>query len=226
MRCIQPLVAWSASRLNRNGKRNIVFRPEAGALYRPLGLPCGTCVACLLERSRQWAVRCTHEASLSESNCFVTLTYDDEHLPWASSLYGRDVQLFLKRLRKEFSDETIRYFLCGEYGERFGRPHYHLLLFGFDFSDKVILGSRRGQSIWRSPCLERLWPYGRSEIGSVTFESAAYVARYVMKKQVKRDAVDELREPEFIRMSLKPGVGVPWIEKFFKEVYLQRPSRD
>lgn len=151
------------------------------------------------------------------SNCFVTLTYDDAHLPELGSLDRTAVPLFMKRLRKAIAPERVRYFQCGEYGDIGGRPHYHLLLFGYDFPDR--LQSR--ESAWRSEQLEKLWPAGRSEIGELTFESAAYVARYVMKKVRGHDSdwYYQGREPEFASMSRNPGIGASWYEKYAGEVY-------
>lgn len=181
-----------------------------------------------------WAVRCMHEASLYENNCFLTLTYDEAHLPENGSLDKRDFQLFMKRLRREVIPNEvakIRYYHCGEYGAAFGRPHYHAALFGFDFPDKVVWTIRKDYPTWRSPRLERLWPHGQSELGSVTFESAAYVARYIMKKVVGPMAFEHytvvdletgegfIREPEYTTMSRRPGIGKGWFEKFGKEVY-------
>lgn len=181
-----------------------------------------------------WAVRCMHEASLYENNCFLTLTYDEAHLPDNGSLDKRDFQLFMKRLRREVIPNEvakIRYYHCGEYGAAFGRPHYHAALFGFDFPDKVVWTIRKDYPTWRSPRLERLWPYGQSELGSVTFESAAYVARYIMKKVIGPMAFEHytvvdletgegfIREPEYTTMSRRPGIGKGWFEKFRKEVY-------
>jgi len=195
-----------------------------------MDLPCGQCVGCRLERSRQWAVRCMHEAQLHESNLFLTLTYSDENLPPHGGLFYRDFQLFMKRLRK--SQPSARFYMCGEYGDQFKRPHYHACLFGVDFLDKVPHGkSPSGELLYRSPTLEKLWPLGHSSIGSVTFESAAYVARYVMKKVTgslaetayKRVDPDtgEIHQvpPEFCRMSLKPGIGSKWLEKYQSDVY-------
>lgn len=224
MACFRPLPAWQFYD-KVNGRMSVTLDRRKGYYDLPLSLPCGGCDGCLLERSRQWAVRCMHEASLSLRNCFITLTYADEHLPPRGSLCKKDFQDFLKRLRKEFSDDRIRYFHCGEYGARFGRPHYHACLFGFDFPDKVLLGERKGFPVWRSPTLERLWSFGRSEIGSVSFESAAYVARYVLKKQVHSKPVrDELSgeivglAPEYITMSRRPGIGREWFEKYKDDI--------
>lgn len=221
MACFHPLHGFKARKLNPSGKRAVVFNPRDGYHDLPMSVPCGQCVGCRLERSRQWAMRCVHEASLHEDNCFITLTYANEHLPPDGSLDKRAFQLFMKRLRKRFSDERIRYYHCGEYGDRYGRPHYHACLFGFDFADKVAWTVRAGFPVWRSPDLEILWPFGNSEIGSVTFESAAYVARYIMKKITGNGAAAHYgpRTPEYTTMSRRPGIGRPWFDRYGSEVY-------
>lgn len=201
-------------------------------ISRTLSLPCGQCVGCRLERSRQWAMRCLHEAKLHENNCFITLTYSDEHLPNDRSLHYRDFQLFMKKLRKKFGSK-IRFYMCGEYGEKFDRPHFHACIFGFDFPDrKYWKQTGSGSKLYRSEELEKLWKYGFSSIGDVNFESAAYVARYIMKKvtgQGKHDqhykftdlSTGEVLEkkPEFNKMSLKPGIGYEWFKKYKSDVY-------
>lgn len=193
-------------------------------------LPCGRCIGCRLERSRQWAIRCVHEASLYERNCFITLTFAPEHLPKSGSLDKRDFQLFMKRLRKRFGS-GVRYFHCGEYGEKMGRPHYHACLFNFDFADRELWSVRDGVRLFTSEILSSLWPFGFSTIGDVTFESAAYVARYVTKKITGPVAEDHYwrydqktgecydLQPEYITMSRRPGIGRPWIEKYQSDVY-------
>ncbi|AXH74125.1 MAG: replication initiator protein [Microviridae sp.] len=181
MPCFKPLDAWRDPS-NPSGK--LIFSYNAKRCGSPapdLKVPCGQCVGCRLERSRQWAIRCVHEASLHKKNCFITLTYNDEHLPENSSLDYRVFQLFMKRLRKKYGD-NIRFYMCGEYGENFGRPHFHACLFNHDFSDKKLWKTVNKMPLFRSAELEELWPFGFSSIGSVTFESAAYVARYIMKK--------------------------------------------
>lgn len=164
-----------------------------------------------------------HEAALYPANCFLTLTYGDDWLPPDGSLRRRDFQLFMKRLRRYLDGSVVRYYQCGEYGDRFGRPHYHSLLFGYDFPDKIPWSVRSGRPVWRSRALEALWPFGLSEIGSVTYESAAYVARYVMKKVRGDPAAVEAayggREPPYSTMSRKPGIGKAWLDKFGCEVY-------
>ncbi len=214
------------------------FRSPSGAIvfsrHQSIGLemtvPCGQCIGCRLERSRQWAVRCMHEASLHEDTCFITLTYSDEFLPRFGSLLMDDWQKFFKRLRRRF-DVRIRFFGCGEYGELSLRPHYHALLFGLDFPDKVLWAVRGAHQVFRSPSLEKVWPYGQSEIGACTFESAAYVARYCVKKvtgskaRAHYECVDPetgefgSRLPEFATMSRRPGLGSGWFEEFGAEVY-------
>lgn len=188
-------------------------------------LPCGRCRYCRLEHSRQWAVRCFHEASLYEKNCFVTLTYAPEHVPAHGSLDYSHPVLFMKRLRERFGPQ-IRSFGCAEYGEKFLRPHYHLCLFNFDFSDKKPLSKKTKNPLYISDSLSDLWTFGHHSIGAFSFETAAYVARYVTKKitgPAARDhyeVVDELGEvherlPErSICVSRRPGLGRGWYDKY------------
>lgn len=169
-------------------------------------------------------MRCLHESELHSENCFITLTYDDKHLPSDRSLpvyQGGDFQLFMKRLRKANSGKTIRFFSCGEYGEKLDRPHYHACLFGFDFKDKYLWSSRNGFSLFRSSELDVLWGKGHALIGEVTFESAAYVARYIMKK-ITGDGANEHyngRRPEYTTMSRRPGIGKAWFDRYRSDVY-------
>lgn len=183
-----------------------------------ISIPCGNCMGCRLERSRQWALRCMDEASLYEDNCFVTLTYNEDHLPSDGSLNRKHVQNFLKRLRKRFQGLKIRTFYCGEYGENLGRPHYHLILFNLDFKDKYYWKTVNEFTYYRSSILEELWPYGNSVVGDCTFESCAYVARYCCKKINGSKANEHYKGklPEFCQASLKPGIGNAWIEKYGK----------
>lgn len=233
MSCVRPLRGYLSRTRNPSGKRSVVFDSVKGFADRPVTVPCGQCIGCRLERSRQWAVRCMHEASLHDDNAFVTLTYEDEHLPRFGSLDRKAFPLFMKRLRKLEDGKRIRYFYCGEYGDRSNRPHYHGLLFGFDFRDKVLHTFRGDHAVYRSETLERLWPFGLSEVGTVTFDSAAYVARYITKKVTGDEemvaahycgvdgATGELgtKEVEFCGMSRRPGIGREWYERFGCEVY-------
>lgn len=171
-----------------------------------------------------------HERQMYDDACFVTLTYEGGQLPGPSLIY-RHFQLFMKKLRRH-SVQRPRFFMCGEYGDRYGRPHFHACLFGVSFPDRVYLRTLpSGFKIYRSPTLESLWDKGYSSVGDVSFESAAYVARYCMKKVTGNNAaihynrVDDRTgeevdiEPEFAHMSLKPGLGANWFEKYGREVY-------
>lgn len=166
-------------------------------------------------------MRCVHEASLYERNCFITLTYNDEHVPPGGGLQVKDFQDFMKRLRFRYGS-GIRFFHCGEYGEKFSRPHYHACLFNFDFPDKELWKNERDVKLYRSEALEDLWEdRGFCTVGDVTFESAAYVARYITKKVTgdRADAHYGDRRPEYTTMSRRPGIGKGWFERFASDVF-------
>lgn len=220
MPCYSPLHAYKG-KSNNAEKIKLVFRRPDSWRGETIDLPCGQCVGCRLERSRQWAVRCMHEASLYSDNSFLTLTYSDQNLPSNSSLVKSDFQDFMKRLRKSIAPKRVRYYHCGEYGSLFKRPHYHALLFGHDFADKRVFSSTDKHSLYTSDTLSMLWPAGFSIIGEVTFESAAYVARYVMKKVTGDRASEHYagRQPEYTTMSRRPGIGQGWYAKFKADVY-------
>ena len=231
MPCYHPITAWYSASKNPSGKRSLVFAPSGG-LGTPLAINCGQCIGCRLERARQWSIRCIHEASLHESSSFITLTYDDDRLPEYGFLRRVDLQLFLKRLRKSLVPRRVRFFACGEYGDRTFRPHYHVLLFGWDFiSDRTRYKGEGDSTLYTSESLSSLWGHGQCLIGAVTLQSAGYVARYSMKKitgplaETHYSFVDrrtgELlrRPPEFIQMSLKPGIGKGWLDQFKSDVY-------
>lgn len=194
---------------------------------------CGQCLGCRLNRSLSWAMRITHESTLHESafgNCFVTLTYDDEHLPHPPTLHKTHFQKFVKRLRKHFP-QKIRYFHCGEYGDETRRPHYHACLFNVSFPDQALWKNDDGIYTFTSPTLEKLWPYGFSTIGELNFETAAYVSRYCLKKVTGNQAdahyeyicpytgeITQL-EPEYVTMSLKPGIGKDFFDKYSSDFF-------
>lgn len=215
MPCSQPLHGFMAVKQNASGKRSIVFDPVKGFSDKPVEVSCKSCLGCRLDRSREWAVRCVHEASMYERNCFITLTFNDENQGVLQDLDVRDFQLFMKRLRKRFG-AGIRFFACGEYGEKFSRPHHHACLFNFDFPDRVLWQCRNGINLYRSAELEKLWEYGFSTVGDVTFESAAYVARYLLKKVLgtAADAHYAGKRPEFTHMSRRPGIARSWYERY------------
>lgn len=206
-------------------------------------VPCGFCIECRGGYARGWAIRCWHEAQLHEcvcagvcvkplehgGSCFGTLTYDDDHLPEHGSLEKREFQLFMKRLRQFVLPRKVRFYGAGEYGDRTCRPHYHFLVFGYMPNDRCPLGVSKGFPLYSSSELGVLWQMGMSSVGEVSFGSASYVARYVMKKvdqvgKKKKYSCDpetgDLHEiePEFSTMSRRRGLGHGWYEKFGEEV--------
>lgn len=225
MTCYHPIVLYPS----RKGINPKTGKIPLGGLIKgdPLKgqkIPCGRCIGCRLEYSRQWAVRCVHESKMHINNSFLTLTYNDENLTWGNerpTLYPPDLQLFMKRLRKQ-TGEGVKFFACGEYGEKNQRPHYHMCLFGHDFEDKVIYSKRKGITNYESETLNRIWGNGTCIIGDVNFETSAYVARYIMEKKTGPKAEYYEREkiiPEFVRMSRRPGIGASWYEKNKGDVY-------
>lgn len=210
----------------------MVITPYFGPSDVRYTIPCGKCVGCRVDRSREWSTRCVHEASLHNANSFITLTFSDENLPDDYSVHVRDMQLFMKRVRK-VCGSGIRFFACGEYGDANRRPHYHAILFGTDFSmDRYLWRQNyRGEFLWRSPTLEKLWPFGYSEIGTVTASSASYCARYIFKKVTGEMAESHykfihplhghevVQNPEFVTMSRRPGLGSEWFDRFRCDVY-------
>lgn len=237
MACFSPLKGYYSATKNKSGKRSVVFSRSGALVDMPVELPCGQCIGCRLERSRQWAMRCVHEASLHPDNIFITLTYDNENLPPHGSLYYRHYQLFMKRLLVHTARHTdrplgVRFYMCGEYGESFGRPHYHAILFNYDLPDKKLWKLERGNPLYTSQTLTDLWTHGHTSVGSVTFESAAYVARYIMKKVTGPAAENHYntidpetgevlaeRTPEFTNMSRRPGIAAKWFDKYMDDVF-------
>lgn len=221
MPCFHPLTAWRAPPGLSFRRSEITFTDPCDPRCQVLKIPCGQCIGCRLERSRQWAIRCVHEAQLHDSNCFLTLTYNEENLPNDLSLNPKHMVDFLKRFRKSVEPLRIRFLQCGEYGSINFRPHHHCLIFGYDFPDREVFGKSISGYIYRSERLEKLWPFGFSSIGDVTFDSAAYVARYVLKK-VTGDSADlhyHGRHPEYITMSRRPGIASDWFDLYGKSVY-------
>jgi hypothetical protein len=231
MGCFYPLKGWRSRHLNASGKHSVTFSVGDAFLDLPVELACGQCAGCRLDRSKAWAIRCCHEASLHKENSFITLTYSDEYQP--VSVKQVDFQLFMKRLRKSVLPKKIRFYSCGEYGSEGGRAHYHAIIFGYAFPDRYLFQVRKGIRLYRSPELERVWPYGFSTVGDVTFDSAAYVARYILKKINGVMAENHYKRvnyitgevvnvtPEYTTMSRKPGIAHDWMRKFYSDVYTQ-----
>lgn len=263
MSCYNPLRAKILG-IDSNGKKILKIIPasdfkEDDSSY--ISLPCGRCIGCRLKYSRQWADRCMAEASYHDSNVFLTLTYNDEHLPdrlvkevdvfdedgdYVSTseelspfhpLVKRDLQLFIKRLRKRFPKQHIRYFACGEYGPSTHRPHFHLLLFGLRLPDlqyfktdtegHVFSTSETIKELWYRECDKGVQDIGQRSAGfhiisDVNWSTCAYVARYIMKKQFGQnsDIYEKLNfPPEFTLMSRRPGIGRQYYEDHAKDIY-------
>lgn len=216
--------------------------------YEMQKIPCGICPTCRMDQSKEWAMRCMMEAENFQNNWFITLTYDDEHKPydeqrttskgityeddgtWNGYLEKKDFSAFMKRLReywsREYEHEGIRFFACGEYGGKTARPHYHTIIFNLPIPTeelKVIKVTRNGNILYTHPEIERLWGKGLISIGAVTLESAAYVARYSLKKRTGKRAEEYYAErgqtPEFTLMSRRPGIARDYYEKMKLEMY-------
>lgn len=195
-------------------------------------VPCGQCIGCRVDRSQQWATRIIHETRFHRENSFLTLTYADEHIPVGGTLHLPDLQKFMKRLRRRLQPKPLRFFACGEYGEKLQRPHYHLILFGHVFPDrKTHSKNAQGDQTWTSQELTDIWGLGHCLIGSVTWKSAAYTARYILKKINGDQAHEHYQKcskttgeiyqlkPEFIVMSRRPGIGAKFFDKFGSDLY-------
>lgn len=212
-----------------------MFRRNHGFVDKTITVPCGACIGCRIDRSRMWAIRCVHESKLHDWNCSLTLTYDDDHLPNDLSLRKIDVQKFIRSLRDK--GYTFRYFAVGEYGDDSRRPHYHILMFGVDFHEdrKRHKKSKAGHQMYTSATVTDTWGKGHCLIGSLTYASAAYAARYVMKKQTGQSEKAMQHEmytrydsitgevwqvvPEFLLMSRNPGLGSGWYDKYKKDAF-------
>lgn len=218
--------------------------PASMGLIPGIQLPCRQCIGCKLNYSTEWAARCIHETKSHFYNCWITLTYDDEHLPYGGTLYRPHVTTFLRTTRKAstriknagsiLADRVgrLRYFYSGEYGEKKRRPHYHLCLFGLQMSDlEYEKQTELGHKLYTSKLARQLWPHGDHIIGELTYETAAYTARYITKKitgqlaEKHYETIDKTTgeiiqlQPEFSGMSTNPGIGHDWYEKYHKDVH-------
>ena len=262
MPCYHPIRAYDVTPKYSDcqSKRTIIFRPNS-VLEQDLishgcalEIPCGQCIGCRLEYSRQWANRCMLELQYHDSAYFVTLTYDDAHLPKTFShdpdtgevlspvatLHSRHLQLFLKLVRRHFPDDNIRFFGCGEYGSNTLRPHYHVILFGLHLNDlELYKRSVLDYNYFNSESLSRCWIDGATGesrgyvvVGAVSWDTCAYVARYILKKQrgATKSIYEDLGiEPEFSRMSRKPGIGRQFYDDHpeiwqFDKINIRTPS--
>lgn len=230
--CYRPIRAFKG----RDGVATLARRQ--GWSDRAFAVACGQCIGCRLARAQSWAIRAVHESMMHSSSVFLTLTYDQAHVPDDGSVDVRTWQLFAKKVRKELG--PFRFLHCGEYGGRSYRPHYHALLFGVEFPDALCVETASdGSRLYWSDQVARLWRKGQHRLGAVTMQSAAYVARYVTAKASRnartwdgvayyeeryRRVDDETGEefyvrPEYSTMSRRPGLGATWFEKYWRDVF-------
>lgn len=218
MQCIKPLKAS----FDENG--NITFsKKQADPQYVPFAFSCRKCLPCRLNIAREKAIRCYHESKMHADNIFLTLTYDDAHLesPW---LIYSHFQTFMKDLRSHVAYKNplngpIPVMVTGEYGEKNKRPHWHALLFNYapPDSEKKYL-TDLDEQVYTSKTLSEIWDRGALEFGSVTLESAGYVARYAAKKLVH--GPDQLHDYHPLhKTSSKNALGRSWIEKYYKHTF-------
>lgn len=225
MTCYHPKPGYRSNQFGPSGKRLVVFCRDESRVAE-LSIPCGKCVGCFLDRSRQWAMRCMHEASLYERNSAVTLTFSGEGLSRVcptGSLSRSVFSLFMKRLRKAALHDGIKFFHAAEYGGKNFRPHHHALLFNCDFDDKVpFFKTAAGSQQYTSAALTELWGHGHATVGDLNFKSAAYVARYCLKK-AEGQVLPANLEPEFCSMSrggrTGRGVGFNWYQRYKNDCF-------
>lgn len=205
MSCLYPIDAWRSATINESGKRPLTFRRSDGLAHTAMQVPCGKCLGCQADKALSWALRCYHESSQYNQNCFVTLTYDDEHLP--PHLLKDDLQKFIKEVRRT---HEVRYYACGEYGSKTNRPHYHLLMFGQDFKNGSEI--QIDDELYTAPYLSETWNKGMVCVADFTMATACYVAGYVSKK-IGRDDDDS-----FHLMSRRPGIGFDWLRRYYGDI--------
>ena len=220
MDCTRPLQGW------RSQGGRVVTQRSQGYRDRPVTVSCGMCMGCRIARSRDWALRCMHEAQMHSTNCFITLTYDDEHLPKDGSLKVAHWQKFARKVRKRIG--PFRFLHSGEYGDINGRPHYHACIFGIDFNrgewsrfkERKQKWTGETHTLYTSKLLDSLWNMGHASVGDLTYGSAGYVARYVMKKQMGKSAsVYGDKKPPYCTMSRRPGIGYEWFQKYHGDIF-------
>lgn len=252
MSCTSPL--W---RLPMPSGRALITRymekPEpyldkkSGELVEPHQINCGQCRSCRIAHAREWANRCVMEQVTSNKgeSWFLTLTYDDDHLPVIGdalrpSVYAKDMEKFIHDLRqhyaRKYNVDGIRYFYAAEYGDKTCRPHYHMLVYNLPLLDlKPYKVTYNHDDLYTSETLTGLWKNGYVVIGELSWNSACYTARYTMKKLTGTAAEDYVRagvEPEFQRCSNRPGLGSLYFERNKDKIYkndqiiLPAPSKD
>ncbi len=215
---------------------------ESGECIEAIFVPCGKCTECRLAKSREWANRCCLEALEHplETNWFLTLTYNDDHIESTVknpdtdiptySLVKEHMQEFMKNLRAywkyHYNHDGIRFYGAGEYGLE-GRPHYHILVFNLPYLDDHLTFYKKnmdGDFLFKSDLLSKeIWKRGFVVVGNFNWHTAAYTARYVMKKRKGKDANEYYEnagvDPEFALMSRRPGIGVDYFSGYYEDIY-------
>lgn len=240
MPCYTPLKGYKSP---ENG--GLIFKRPSNSPPQTLEVACGQCLGCRIDRTRMWAARIVHHASMQSiehGSSFVTLTYRDpadctpkqfangQYVPDDGSLNKKHFKDFAKRLRKHFPKQKISYYHCGEYGDENSRPHYHACIFNVDFDDTRVYYEQEGRHTYTSETLDKLWGYGFTTTAPLTYDNAAYTAGYIHKKITGKKARDHyLRcdeygvaywlQPEYTTMSLKPAIGKEWYEKYKDDVF-------
>lgn len=186
-------------------------------------VPCGRCIACRLSKAHDWSVRGMLELYCHDKASFVTLTYDDAHLPKNLSLDRKCFSDWVKRFREDLRQKGIfiRVLASGEYGDRSHRPHYHAIVYGFDFPDREPLYRVKGVQYYTSPLLSKKWKFGNHVIGEANKTTIAYCAKYVLKKVTGDKAKQHYgdREPEFAYYPNSPALGLTFFQKFTSDLY-------
>ena len=244
MACYHPLkAAWYGELTEKGKKKYILENPEYEYIspIETIEIPCGKCIGCRIDYSKEWATRCMLEAKNYKYNAFITLTYNEENVRHTEginietgetvdrlTLHPEDITKFMKDLRRywkyHYNEDNIKFYLCGEYGETTGRPHYHIIAFNLHIRDlEPFFINKNKDQIYLSETINKIWKMGQTSIGEVTWQSCSYTARYVMKKLKGKDS-KEIYEllgiiPEFVRMSRNPGIGRSYFEKNKAEIY-------
>lgn len=224
MQCIRPIKAG----FDRFGNITYSSRSHDKSI-ESFAFPCRKCLPCRLNHAREKAIRAIHEAKMYENNIFLTLTYNDQNLPKDGKLNYLDIQLFIKRLRKEIekniTDKELKeklkigYICTGEYGDKNKRPHWHLIIFNYRPSDaKYKYTSKTGDKVYSSLALTELWGKGNIDFGSVTLESAGYVARYAAKKLIHGKDNEHQFQP-IHKTSSKHAIGKKYLEKYWQNIF-------
>jgi len=223
MTCYYPLTGYQ-------GPDGALVFNKTDSIGNEMEVACGQCLGCRVDRSKTWAARCVHEAQMHQQNAFITLTYDNEHVPYGGTLVKEHFQKFMKRTRSRHEGKKIRFFHCGEYGT-LGRPHYHACMFGLDYPDRVEHSVQNDITTYISDELTETWGKGFATCGELNYQTAAYTARYIMKKITGDKAKEHYErlvpdtgeiiqlEPEYVTMSLKPGIGYEWYQKYKTDVF-------